>query len=203
VSASTESPPLSLVQVPDEVADTTEDAALMLRFAAGDAASFDTLYERFRVPLYNFVRRMCRNSATTDELYQETWTRLIASRDQYRPDYSFKAYLFRIAHNLLMDHFRRQSVRKESSLAELELAGFEPATLPTESPEEEFALKDKAMRLMQLIDSLPPEQRETFLLRREFDHGLEAIAEMTGVPLEAVRSRLRYALKKLKAGLGD
>jgi RNA polymerase sigma-70 factor (ECF subfamily) len=180
-----------------------DDQSLMHRFIEGDARAFDVLYDRYRVPLYNYVRRMCGDTATGDDIYQETWAKLIAARDQFKSGSSFKAYLFRIAHNLLMDQFRGRAVRKETSLEQLEAVGEEPAARASEAPDVIVDLQRRADRLIALIDELPPEQRETFLLRREYDHGLEAIAELTGVPVEAVRSRLRYALKKLKAGLQD
>src|SRR3569833_1316135 len=83
------------------------DEELMLAYACGDVRAFDTLYQRQRGMLYRYILRSVRDRATADEIYQETWSRLIASRERYRVEAKFSTWLLQIAHNLVVDTFRR------------------------------------------------------------------------------------------------
>ncbi len=87
------------------------DAQLMLRYAAGDARAFDALYEAHRRALWRFIRRSVPDAAATDDVFQECWSRVIAHRESYRPEARFATWLYRIAHNCCMDHWRRSGRR--------------------------------------------------------------------------------------------
>ncbi len=87
------------------------DAQLMLRYAAGDARAFDALYEGHRRALWRFIRRSVPDEAATDDVFQECWSRVIAHRESYRPEARFATWLYRIAHNCCMDHWRRSGRR--------------------------------------------------------------------------------------------
>src|SRR5688500_1355134 len=84
-----------------------DDGSLMLRFRDGDQRAFEVLYERHKAPLYRYLQRMCRSPETAADLFQEAWSRVILSAERYQVRAQFKTYLFRIAHNCAMDHFRR------------------------------------------------------------------------------------------------
>lgn len=179
-------------------ADPSDDM-LMLAWTGGDAAAFERLYSRHRGPLYRFILRHVRDPATADELFQDVWQRVIAARSNWRPDAAFRTWLFRIAHNRLGDHWRAQKHRPAAPAdGEARLAAIADAA----TPEHRLSGFEQRRRLQRAIEALPEEQRSVVLLRLEHELTLEAIAEITGVGRETVKSRLRYAMDKLRAGLG-
>lgn len=171
----------------------------MLAYARGDVRAFQALYERHKGPVYRFILRSLKERALVDDVFQETWSRLIAARERYRPDAKFSTWLLQIAHNLIADHFRRLKPQAGAEEAERVLDSLDAPV--HERPEQRLSEFEQRRRLQLAIDELPPEQREAFLLRAEQDLGLEEIAEVTGVGRETVKSRLRYALAKLRERL--
>src|SRR5437868_13394265 len=110
------------------VATVPEDAALMLRYRNGDSRAFEILYQRHKGPLYRYLQRMCRNPEVANDLFQEVWGKVIASRERYEVRAQFNTFLFRIAHNAAIDYFRRvgrEQARHSDDVADLEeqLAG--------------------------------------------------------------------------------
>lgn len=167
----------------------------MQAYAGGDAAAFETLYRRHKDPLYRYFLRHTASPDAAAELFQDVWKNLIQSRQRYRPEAPFGAFLFKLAHNRLMDHFRMQRPTTEV-----------PEDLPApsaEQPDEIAARRFEAARLLRALALLPAEQREVIVLREERDLTLEQIAEIQGVGRETVKSRLRYALAKLREVLDD
>jgi RNA polymerase sigma-70 factor (ECF subfamily) len=175
------------------------DEELMLAYARGEARAFESLYGRHRGPLYRFMLRTIHDRAVAEELYQEVWSRVVAARGRYQPSARFSTWLLQIAHNLMIDHFRRQRPQAGADEAALVL---EQLDAPEhERPEQRLSEFEQRRRLQLALEELPPEQREAFLLRAENELGLEEIAEVTGVGRETVKSRLRYALAKLRERL--
>jgi RNA polymerase sigma factor (sigma-70 family) len=164
---------------------------LMLAYAAGDTGAFDRLYEHYRAPLYRFILRQVRDPVSSNDLYQQCWEKVIKGRLTYRSKSPFPAWLFRIARNTVIDHFRRQ----QPGLTD-DLADFIPSEVS--GPEAEFLATEEHCRLATAINALPAEQREVVLLRLEAGLDLAAIADITGSNPETCKSRLRYALAKLQ-----
>jgi RNA polymerase sigma factor (sigma-70 family) len=178
----------------------TDDDVLMLAWAAGDAASFELLYARHRGPLYRFLLRQLRDPALADEFFQDVWQRVIAARQGWKPDAAFRTWLFRIAHNRLNDYWRGLKHRPAAP----EDADERAARVPDpSSPERELSEFEQRRRLQLAIEELPDEQREVVLLRLEQELSLEEIGEITGAGRETVKSRLRYAMDKLRARLNE
>jgi len=178
-----------------------EDATLMLAYAQGDLGAFEALYARHRGTLYRFLLRACRQSALADELFQETWSRVIAARERYQPQAKFTTWLLQIAHNLLIDSYRRKRPTLDGEAGELAIAQMEaPAQ---EQPEHALSDFEQRRRLQRAIEQLPDEQRTAVLLRLEQELSLEEIADVTGVGRETVKSRLRYAMNKLREQLAE
>ena len=184
------------------------DEDLMLAYAAGDAAAFDALYARHRGGLYRYVIRHCGRPGIADELFQEIWLSAVRARSSYVPAAKFTTWLYRIAHNRLIDHWRA------TGQVEFVTAGSpdndddnDPlAEIPgarVDEPEVRASAREISLRLRTALAALPPAQRDVFLLHQEGGLELSGIAELTGVPVETVKSRLRYALGKLRAELGD
>lgn len=208
------------------MAGGTDDAQLMTRYATGDVAAFEVLYGRHKGPLYRYFLRQCGDPEAAAELFQEVWVRIVKSRERYEPKARFTTYMYQIAHNCLVDHYRKAGRSLTESAGEPEaekipdLLGDEldpafasarwslvdweqgPAD-PASGPEVATSVAQRAARLWSALDTLPPEQREAFLLHEEGEMGLAEIAAVTGANAETVKSRLRYAVKKLRGALGD
>jgi RNA polymerase sigma-70 factor (ECF subfamily) len=176
------------------------DEELMLAYRAGDAAAFDALYARHKGGVFRYLRRQSGNASVAEELFQDVWMRLIDARGRYEPQAKFTTWLYTIAHNRLMDHFRASGRATLASYDDEDDPPPEPVA-DTPRPEEMLARKQDAARLLAAIDALPPAQREAFLLQQETTMSVEEIAAATGVNRETAKSRLRYAMAKLRAQL--
>jgi len=175
------------------------DETLMLAYAAGEIGAFELLYARHRLRLYRFVLRQLRDPALAEELFQDVWQRLVAARASWTPEAAFATWLYRIAHNRLADHWRAQQHRPPAPAD----ADERTARVPDpDTPERHLSEFEQRRRLQLALDELPPEQREAIALRLEQELSLEEIGRITGVGRETVKSRLRYAMDKLRARLG-
>ena len=175
-----------------------EDSALMLRYRDGDVAAFETLYRRHKDPLFRYLLRRCRHHAAAEDVFQEVWGKIIKSRDNYRPTAKFATFLYHVAHNCFIDHLRRNKRHGDT-------ADIEPDSQPdaADCPE---TLVEKSLARRNLdtaLRSLPDEQRDVFLLYEEAGLSLDEIAIVTGCKRETAKSRLRYAVRKLRAALDE
>ena len=177
------------------------DEELMLAYAQGDAREFDALYSRTRGMLYRFILRSVADHASADELFQETWSRAIASRSRYRVEAKFSTWLLQIAHNLIVDNFRR--ARPQANAEETDEVMRVLEVPEHERPDQVLSEFEQRRRLQIALEALSHEQRETFLLRVESGLGLDEIAEVTGAGHETVKSRLRYAFAKIRERLAE
>ena len=195
---------LSAAAVLAPVLTAASDESLMQAYSAGDARAFEVLYTRHRGPFWRYLTRLIGSSAEGEELFQDAWQRVIVARESYVASSSdssgspFRAWLFRIGHNLAMDRLRHKNIAPESSMDDNVLQF--PAH--SEAEPEHMSISAQAhQRLMQSLAELPHEQREVVLLRAEGELSLEEIGALTGQGRETVKSRLRYALAKLKQSL--
>lgn len=177
------------------------DAMLMLAYARGDLAAFEALYAHHRGMLYRFLLRSVRDPHRTDELFQETWSRVIGARASYQPQAKFSTWLLQIAHNLMIDNARRQRPMADGDEAEAALANV--ATPEQEQPDHALSEFERRRSLQRAIERLPDDQRTAVLLRLEQELSLEEIAVVTGVGRETVKSRLRYAMNRLREVLPE
>ena len=178
------------------------DETLMLRYRDGDADAFAMLYERQKGPLYRYFFRHCGVASVAEELFQDVWLNLIRGRERYTVQAKFSTYLYRLAHNRLVDYYRRQSLVVAASWNDGAGPAIEETPLPSgEEPEAQTYVRAQVTRLLELLGALPEVQREAFLLREEAGMSVEEIAEATGVERETAKSRLRYALRRLRQGL--
>lgn len=177
------------------------DAQLMLRYAAGDARAFDELYGRHRGALWRFIRRSVREAAATDDVFQECWSRVIAHREGYRPEARFATWLYRIAHNCCMDHWRKSGRRGARETPDADAIAF-AADDSSAGPVEAVLEGETGELLAAALERLPDEQRTAFLLYVEGGLSIAEIGEATGVNPETAKSRLRYAAARLKQMLG-
>lgn len=193
--------PLFGLPSPTMDAAVDPDALLMLAYARGDLAAFEALYARHRAMLYRFLLRSVRDPHRTDELFQETWSRVVSARLRYQPQAKFSTWLLQIAHNLLIDGSRRQRPTASSDEADMALAN---VTIPErEQPEHSLSEFERRRSLQRAIEQLPDEQRIAVLLRLEQELSLDDIATVTGTGRETVKSRLRYAMTRLREALSE
>jgi RNA polymerase sigma-70 factor (ECF subfamily) len=179
-----------------------EDAKLMLRYRDGDADAFLALYARHKGPLYRYLLRQVRNAGAAADVFQEVWSRLVATRARYEARAKFATYLFHIAHNCTVDFFRRDlRLPRAARSDEADAPVVEPEVPEYQRPDGIAEFAEQQSALLAALSCLPLEQREAFLLHEETGLSIEEIARVTDVGLETAKSRLRYAIRKLKKAL--
>ena len=171
------------------------DEQLMCAFAAGDAAAFDALYARYRGPVFRFFARQL-HPEDAEEAHQETWLKLIRARDGYTPSGSFRSFLFTVAHNVVTDRYRHLA-RRPPHGGEIDP---DEQAAPTDTVAD-VSRAQLAEYLYAAIRRLPPAQREALVLREETGMSYAEIAAVTNATAEGVKSRLRYAMQKLRSEL--
>ena len=181
--------------------DETPDIDLIHAYSKGDDKAFETLYHRYRRQLYGFLRNLTGNPSVADEIFEETWVKVIDKLPLYRDNGKFSAWLFRIGRNLFIDHIRRE---KQLSGA-LRIDDEEVLELPGSKqlePDQDLSNHDLSRILQQALQALPDEQREVFLLRQQ-DLSFKEIAEIQNCPLNTALGRMQYALKSLRKIIQD
>ena len=182
-------------------AEPVSDEQLMLRYRDGDVAAFEELYGRHRGGVFRYVLRQVGLRSAAEEVFQEIWMNLISSRTRYRVEARFATFLYHVAHNCVIDHFRRKTPLHLISLDDDPDETVQVAGPEREQPERAAAMRQSAAKLLNALALLPPEQREVFLLHEEGGLTLEEIAAVTGSGRETAKSRLRYALARLRQGV--
>jgi RNA polymerase sigma-70 factor (ECF subfamily) len=191
------------------------DETLMAAFKQGDAAAFSALVVRHEKPLWNFLRRYVHDRAVAEDLTQEVLLRVLRNAADWEPAAKFSTWLYTIARNICIDYSRRMVHRTASSLDGVAASagethrdrsgplGIERVVGADRGGEAAAVGKQTAARIEAAIAELPEEQREVFLMREVMDMPFAEIAAVTGVPLPTVKSRMRYALDRLRQVLAD
>ena len=186
------------VTYPRYMSVTPTDSALMLRYKDGDVAAFETLYRRHNDPLYRYLLRRCINREAAEDVFQEVWGKIIKARGSYRRTAKFTTFLYRVAHNCFIDHVRRNKRHLANTDTDPDHYA-NPSDEPDLAAEKRFARQRLELALLEL----PDEQRDVFLLHEEAGLTIDTIARVTGVNRETAKSRLRYAISKLKASMAE
>jgi RNA polymerase sigma-70 factor (ECF subfamily) len=182
------------------------DEQLMLQYRDGDLFAFRELYARHRLGLYRFIAWRSPRAEWVDEIVQDAWASLHHARSRYRPDASFRTYLYQIARNRLFDLLRQHQHVLAAELG----AGADgrdlfdvlaDAAQDVISPDAALEGKQRADSLHSALAALPGEQREAVVLQQFSGMSVDEIAELSSVPVETVKSRLRYAMRKLRQNL--
>ena len=183
------------------VVSDDEDAQLMLAYGRGEMRAFETLYSRHRAALYRYLMRQARDTEIANDLFQEVWSRIVVNRGRYEPRAKFRTFLFTLAHNCFIDPCRRVKARPGGlGVEDADAADLLPAD-ENARPEKALERSEDTRRYRDALARLPAEQRDVYLLHEESELSLEEIARVTGVGAETAKSRLRYAVNKLKAAL--
>ena len=185
------------------------DEDLMVRYQRGEVRAFEVLLGRHRKSVFNFILRYVGDKETAEDLLQETFMRVIKGAEAYKRQAKFTTWLYTIARNLCVDQTRRRKHRRHASLDAPMASEADSGTLLDVIPGNEMASDRKTVnkalyaRLQGAIASLGEEQREVFLMREFLDMPFKQIAEVVGVPENTVKSRMRYALEKLRLDLDE
>ncbi|MDH3212146.1 MAG: sigma-70 family RNA polymerase sigma factor [Myxococcales bacterium] len=167
----------------------------MVRVQRGEVQAFEALFERYRPRLFGFLVRRCGDSAAAEDLFQETWLRLVRARDRFDPGRRFSTWLFQIANNLCRDRARRLAVEsRESKAMQAQIEPDRPGVPP---PQHELR-----RALERRLAALPDRLREVLLLRYYHDLSEREIAAIAGVPPGTVKSRLHAAIRALRTETG-
>ena len=176
------------------------DEELILAYLEGDSDSFTILYERYKRPLYAYLNRMLGNHAQSDDVFQQTWIRVVRRLGEYESKQKFFAWLTMIAHNLAIDQFRREKKSAELPLDDENVAVSEPVT-HTE-PWMRMHNRELGKALREAAEGLAEEQKEVFLLRQE-GLSFKEIAEVQNCSINTVLGRMQYAVKNLRKRLNE
>ena len=174
------------------------DERLMLRFQKGEVRAFEELVRRHRAPVFSFLLRLTGDRGRAEDLCQETFLRVVRAADGWEPRALFRTWLYAVARNQAQDEARRKAFRRTDP--EADPAGTAAAS-DDPGPEEAAAGALLRPKLEAALASLPAEQREVFLLREHAGLRFPEIADVTGVPENTVKSRMRYALEALRERL--
>ena len=185
------------------------DETLMLRSQQGDRAAFAQLVRRHQMPLYNFALRQVRVPQVAEDVVQEAFVRVVQNAVDFKHEARFTTWVYTITRNLCIDQLRKRALRKHPSLDESRGEEGDGPTLgeqtadPRASVEREATGTELKERIALAVDTLPDEQREVFLMRELSNLPFKEIAEITGVPENTVKSRMRYALERLQEALAE
>ena len=180
------------------MAHAPDDSALMLRYRDGDVTAFEALYLRHKDPVYRYLLRLSGHTETAEDVFQEVWGKIVKARTNYRPTAKFTTFLYRVAHNCFIDHVRRNKRHAGNTSLDPELHRDPAETLET-ATERSLARE----RLEAALADLPDEQRDAFLLHEEGGLNVDQIAAVTGCNRETAKSRLRYAINKLRVAIDE
>ena len=187
------------------MSNTVTDEELMIRYREGDVDAFEQLYDRHRAGLYRFIAWRSPRADWVDEIVQDSWINLHHARSRYQPDSTFRTYLYQIARNRLLDLLRQQ---QHLLAAELGTGtdgrdvfdALADAAHDVVTPDAALADKQRSAGLHRALAALPGEQKEALVLQQFSGLSLEEISVVVAAPVETVKSRLRYAMRKLRDG---
>jgi RNA polymerase sigma-70 factor (ECF subfamily) len=186
----------SLEQRLEELDDTT----LMLRYRDGDVRAFECLYQRHKTMLYRYLQRMCKHPEMANDVFQEVWSKVIVRRDRYEVRAQFRTFLYTIARNAALDIMRRNSAERIHDWTDIENHR-QQLVDDAVSPEKHAVTAQLKQDLKVELEKLPAAQREVFVLFEDAELDLHEIASIVGANMETVKSRLRYAVNKLRNAL--
>jgi RNA polymerase sigma-70 factor (ECF subfamily) len=190
------------------------DEQLLAAYRAGDATAFEKLLARYERPIWTYLRRFVRHDETAEDLLQEVFLRVVrdaqdAAAPGWKGQAKFGTWLYTIARNLCVDRSRREAIRASSSMDaggdgdEAPVSLHERLPAPDRPADAVLANRQAAARIDRAIAALPDDQREVFLMREVMELPFAEIAAVVGASEPTVKSRMRYALEKLRAALAD
>ncbi|MCQ2958878.1 MAG: sigma-70 family RNA polymerase sigma factor [Bacteroidales bacterium] len=176
------------------------DQELIVAFGNGDNSAMDMLITRYHSKILGYIRHLVRNQELAEDLCQETFIKVINSlkKNTYHDDGHFSAWLFRIAKNLIIDNYRKNTKLPTVSNESNEVDLFNNAKFSDETIETKIVKGQISNDLKDLIRLLPEEQRTTVLMRLNLDMSFKEIAEVQNISINTALGRMRYAVINLR-----
>lgn len=176
------------------------DQELVKAFLNGDESCIETLINRHRTKVYTYIFLTIKNQALAEDLFQETFIKVIQSlrKGKYRDNGRFLSWVIRIAHNLIIDHFRKEKQLNSISNDDSEIDLLNSKKLADDNIEQLMVSEQIRRDLRKLVNELPEDQREVVLLRHFGGLSFKEIADHTGVSINTALGRMRYALINLR-----
>jgi len=178
-----------------------KDADLIAQYLNGNVQALEQLVNQYRRPLFKFILNMIDSQEEAEEIFQEVWFRVIKNIDKYKDD-KFLSWIFRIAHNFIIDRFRvRKSVVSLDKVNDAGLSLKDKIPADKLSPATQVEHKEIGRKIAKAVALLPPEQKEIFLMRMEGGLSFKEIAGIQRVSINTALARMQYALEKLRSAL--
>lgn len=176
------------------------DQELLQAYSGGNEDAVTVLIERHRKRVYDYIRMMVKDADLADDLFQETFIKVLKSlrEERYVDNGKFVAWVMRIAHNQIIDHFRRQKQQNNVSNDDVGYDLLNNKKFSDKTIEEHMVSDQISEDIRRLVDFLPEEQREVVVMRHYNDLSFKEIADQTGVSINTALGRMRYALINLR-----
>lgn len=176
------------------------DEQLVVSYSVGNNCAFDVLLDRHRKGVYSYIYFIVRNHELTEDIFQETFVKAIVTLKQgrYVENGKFRAWINRIAHNLIIDYFRQEKNEQTISNDECEVDLFNNRKLSDDTIEDKLVRSQILADVKRLIEYLPDAQKEVLLMRYYEDLSFKEIAEKTGVSINTALGRMRYAILNMR-----
>lgn len=179
---------------------TLTDEQLVRKYLDGNNKAFDTLLHRHKSRLYSYIIRIVKNKDLAEDIFQETFVKIIMTLRQgrYIESGKFSAWLSRIAHNLIIDHFRQEKAENNMSSDDEDTNLLNRRDLCEENIEDIMVNDQIKADVRRIIDALPDPQKEVLVMRYYNDMSFKEIAETTGVSINTALGRMRYAILNMR-----
>lgn len=176
------------------------DEELVVCYAQGNNAAFDTLLGRYKSSVYSYIYYIVQDKELAEDIFQETFVKVIVTIKQggYTENGKFKAWIMRIAHNLVIDSFRQERSENTISNDEVEVDLFNNRDLCEETIEDSLVRRQVLSDVRKLVKHLPDNQREVLEMRYYQDLSFKEIADLTGVSINTALGRMRYAILNMR-----
>ncbi|MDY3068166.1 MAG: sigma-70 family RNA polymerase sigma factor [Parabacteroides sp.] len=176
------------------------DEELVVLYAKGNNNAFDILLSRYQSSIYSYINFIVHNKDLAEDIFQETFVKVIMTikQNRYTESGKFKAWIMRIAHNLIIDNYRQERIENTISNDEVEVDLFNNMKLCDDSIEDHMVRQQALKDVRKLVEFLPENQREVLVMRYYQDLSFKEIADITGVSINTALGRMRYALLNMR-----
>lgn len=180
--------------------NTLSDYELIQKFIDGDQSCFEQLIYRHKNKVFAYISMYVRDTTLVEDIFQDTFLKVLQSlrKGKYQDDGKFLSWVMRIAHNLIIDHFRKEKQMNVVSNDDCDVDLFNSKQLADTNAEDWMVNRQIKKNLRAIIDQLPPDQKEVVIMRSFAELSFKEIADITGVSINTALGRMRYALINMR-----